>query len=182
MQILTTVFQIVTSFPFGLNIALPDRTGAFLQAMTFVNLSALSAGSPQCYMRFDYIDKVVFVTSAPLVIVAVILLVVFPCHAAYYKYAKKGDYRVLIPRYLSLVIVISYLVLPSVTTTVFGSFTTINIDPEGLAPGTPQYLRNDFSIAADSMRYNFGFTWAVAMIFMYVLRFAVAPSFPTLLP
>jgi len=161
------VFQIVTSFPFSLNIALPASTTKFFQAMTFVNLSPLSVGSPQCYMRFDYVDKLVLVTSAPLVVVAATLFLLL-CHSVYYKVVAKKDYRDLIPRYLRLIVVVTYLVLPSVTTTIFGAFTTVNIDPEGLVPGMPRYLRNDYAIAENTARYSFGFAWAVVMIFVYV--------------
>ena len=55
----------------------------------------------------------------------------------------------------------------SVSTTIFGSFNCTSIDPEKLLPGTPTYLRNDYSISCDSPRYRFGVVWAVVMIFIY---------------
>jgi len=160
------VFQIVTSFRFSLSIPLPPATAQFLKAMSFVNFSALQAGSPQCYTGFDYVNKLLLVTCTPLIVVAVALLL-YLGHGAYYRSIGK-DHRDLIPRYLRFVIVISYLVLPSVTTTIAGSYSTVNIDPEGLVPGTPRYLRNDYSIAQNSTRYKFGFAWATFMIFVYV--------------
>jgi hypothetical protein len=166
-QILTTVFQIVTSFRFSLNIVLPPSAGQLFKAVSFVNFSALSAGSPQCFMTFDYVDKLLLVTCSPLIVVAVAMLLLL-VHSAYYKYVAKLDHRELVPRYLRLIIIISYLVLPSVTTTIAGAFTTVNVDPEGLVPGTPRYLRNDYSIAQNSTRYKFGFAWATFMIFVYV--------------
>jgi hypothetical protein len=54
-----------------------------------------------------------------------------------------------------------------VSTTIFGAFSCTSVDPEGLLPGTPTYLRNDYSISCDSPRYHFGVIWAVAMIFVY---------------
>ena len=85
----------------------------------------------------------------------------------------KKDYRDLIPRYLRLIVVVTYLVLPSVTTTIFGAFTTVNIDPEGLVPGMPRYLRNDYAVAENTARYSFGFAWAVVMIFVYVFVLSI---------
>ena len=50
---------------------------------------------------------------------------------------------------------LSYLVLPSVSTTIFGSFNCVSVDPEHLVPGLPKYLRLDYSISCDSPRWVF---------------------------
>ena len=73
----------------------------------------------------------------------------------------------LIPRYVGFFLVVTYLVLPSVTTTIFGTFNLVNIDPQNLVPGTPLYMRKDFSIANNSNRYFVGLGYAIAMIFVY---------------
>ena len=79
----------------------------------------------------------------------------------------------LVPRYVGLFLVITYLVLPSVTTIIFGTFNLVNIDPQNLAPGTPLYLRNDYSIANNSKRFLLGLGYAIAMIFVYPLAIPV---------
>jgi len=81
-------------------------------------------------------------------------------------------------------------VLPGVTTTLFGMYGCIDIDPDGLVPGTPTYMQNDYrcavvassakcslgcliyptsspSIACNSPRYTFGVIWASVMIVVY---------------
>jgi hypothetical protein len=73
----------------------------------------------------------------------------------------------IITRYLILLFFLTYLVLPSTSTTIFGAITCRSIDPENLVPGTPKYLRNDLSISCSSSRYHFGVHWAIAMIFVY---------------
>jgi hypothetical protein len=74
----------------------------------------------------------------------------------------------IIRRYISVIFLITYLVLPGVTTTIAGAITTINVDPDGTLSGVDvYYLRNDFSIASTSSRYKFGVTWATAMFMVY---------------
>jgi hypothetical protein len=75
--------------------------------------------------------------------------------------------RAVIGQYINFFFLITYLVLPSVTTTCFGAFTCKSIDPDGLMPGTPTYLRLDMSIACNTPRYRFGVYWAIVMIIIY---------------
>ena len=72
-------------------------------------------------------------------------------------------------RYLSLVLYITYLVLPSVTTTIFSAFPRLNVNPSNIQglPFPSEFLAADFSIAYDSPRYWQGVMWAVVMIFIY---------------
>lgn len=70
-------------------------------------------------------------------------------------------------RYMSCFFILTYLVLPSVSTSAFGAFTCTNIDPSGVVPNTPMYLYRDYSIACDSKRYRIGTSWAIATILIY---------------
>jgi hypothetical protein len=75
-----------------------------------------------------------------------------------------------VAKYITFFFLITYLVLPSVTTTIFGAFQCKNIDPDGLLPDTPTYLLLDMSIPCtgpNSGRYQFGVSWAIAMIIVY---------------
>ena len=103
---------------------------------------------------------------APIFLV-VLLLISLMLHLAANR--KEGVERrsQIITRYLTLFFILTYLVLPSTTTTIFGAFTCRSIDPGNIVPGTPQYLRNDLSISCSSSRYYFGVHWAIAMIFVY---------------
>ena len=160
----------MSTFPFALNITFPPKAVAFFRAMSFVNFSALSVGSPQCYTTFDYKSKLLLVTISPLAIFAAMGLVYF-FHRRHYVHLQKTDSKynpeTLISRYVGMVLVITYLVLPSVSTTIFGSFTTTNIDPEGLVPGLPRYLRNDLTIADNSATFYFCQIYAGIMIAVY---------------
>jgi hypothetical protein len=46
-------------------------------------------------------------------------------------------------------------------------FNCASVDPDGVDPSLPLYLRRDYSIACDSDRYRVGQGWAIAMIFVY---------------
>ena len=131
-----------------------------------MNFSALSIGSPQCYYKYDYVDKLIFETSTPIIVVA-FMGIAFGFHM---RASRNDDSKLqspLITRYLTLFFLLTYLVLPSATTTIFGAFTCRSIDPGNVLPGTPHFLRNDLSISCSSSRYRLGFRIAVAMIFVY---------------
>ena len=129
-------------------------------------MSAVSIGSPQCYYKYDYIDKLFLQTLAPIAAVALLGIAV-AFHMRINPNMKKEDKAKIIARYLTLFFLLTYLVLPSTTTTIFGAFTCQSIDPDNVMPGTPQYLRNDLSISCSSSRYYLGFYWAIAMILVY---------------
>ena len=79
-------------------------------------------------------------------------------------YMKKSK---VIGKYCSFFFTLTYLVLPAVTTKIFGAISCQSIDPEGIVPNTPKYLRRDLSISCSSSRYIFGRNWAIGMIFVY---------------
>ena len=171
LKILISVYQIIFSFPFALILEFPASTGVFFHVFSSVNLSATTFGSPACYVTsFDYFYRLLLTTLTPIVIFSLVIFVFFPIHLWYYRLIVT-DNTVLIGRYFSCVLLLAYLFLPNVTTTTFGTFNCTNIDPEGLVPGTPTYLRNDYSISCKSSRYSQMNAWAIAMIFVYPVGF-----------
>jgi len=103
-----------------------------LTALTPV--TRLVAGTAACYGRFDYVDRLIFVTSAPLVLIFLIV-VAFALHVTWRRFSKKEDdakgIHSIVSLYFSFVLFITYLVLPSATTSIFGMFPCQNVDPEG---------------------------------------------------
>jgi hypothetical protein len=73
----------------------------------------------------------------------------------------------MITRYFSLFLLVTYLVLPSVTTRIAGVIPTVNIDPDGVTGLHQHYMRNDLSIATNSQRYRFGIIWAAIFLVVY---------------
>ena len=106
-------------------------------------------------------------TIAPLVICALLPLI-FGVHFTYLKRRGK-DFRPIVSHYVSMFLLITYTVLPSVCTTIFGTFSPcLDIDPEGLS-GTHSlmYLPKDLSISCNSSRYYYGIGWASVMLVIY---------------
>lgn len=64
-------------------------------------------------------------------------------------------------------LLLSCIIFPSVTTTIFGMYNCVDIDPNAQIPGTPTYMSQDYSIACNSPRYTFGLVWASVGILVY---------------
>ena len=107
-------------------------------------------------------------TVSPLVICALLPLT-FGIHYTYLK--RRGeDFSPIVSRYVSMFLLITYTVLPSVCTTIFGAFSScLNIDPEGLSGTYSLYLPKDLSISCNSSRYYYGVSWAAVMMIIYPL-------------
>jgi len=134
-----------------------------LASCSFISFAGISAGSPQCFTRFDYIDRLLLSTLTPIIFVA-LLMVTCVFHV---QVTPKHKFKEVIGHYTSCVLLLTYLVLPTVSTFIFGAFGCENVDPSGVVPGMPTYLRHDYSIACDSALYQFGVTLGIAMILVY---------------
>jgi hypothetical protein len=135
-----------------------------------INLSALDVGSPQCQLtrRWNYLDTLLLQTITPLVIVGALLVVLFMRFAAmrrhlatacttgtveYRQYKEK--IRSNVGKFITLMLIITYLVLPPVAVTIAGSFMCLDVDPSRkIAPYHGQYyMFNDLATSCDSDRY-----------------------------
>ena len=160
----------------------PPAVTQLYRALSFVSLVGIKVGDPQCYAprRIDYIDKLVIQTIAPLAIIA-IFGIIGATHVSILKRkltAAAGDdasdesvkrrLSAVIGRYLSVIFLIIYLVLPGVTTTIAGMIPTTNVDPDGIYPDKNYYyMTNDLVTSVNSNRYKFGVIWASVMFFVY---------------
>ena len=80
---------------------------------------------------------------------------------------KKMDQEVTL-LYLNFVLIVSFTILPSVTTTIFTMFLCENVDQNNENSDLPSYyLVADSSIECGSDRFNFGRTIAIIMLFVY---------------
>jgi hypothetical protein len=109
---------------------------------------------------------------APLSVV-IAIAVSYGLHATIFSGQKRGDpewMHKLTAKYITFFFLITYLVLPSITTRIFGAFPCTDINPDKLIADIPSFLRNDMSIACtgpNSGRYRFGVIWASVMILVY---------------
>jgi hypothetical protein len=110
-------------------------------------------------------------TLTPLVVISVLAMMFSTeMFCAYRRRLSLVKVQRQAAKYMNFFFLITYLVLPSVTTTVFGAINCVNIDPDNLMPGTPTFMASDLSIACtgpNKGRYWFGLAWAFAMIGVY---------------
>ena len=80
--------------------------------------------------------------------------------------------------YLTMFFLLTYLVLPTVTQTIFAAFACTSVDPDHVLPGHDheQYLTADLSIKCGTHRYYEGYYWAVGMIFVYPVGVVVSDA------
>lgn len=71
---------------------------------------------------------------------------------------------------VTIVLFVSFLVLPKISVVIFNAFSCVDIDPDNVlseAGKTTSFLRADLTIACNSDRHIFGKRLATAMIFVY---------------
>ena len=90
---------------------LPPNTLSHLISTTLLT----PPGSPQCYTRFDYVDRLLMTTLTPLAIEA-LLGVCFVLHVAWRRRkgwrADESDFHAIVSTYVAFFLVVTYLILP----------------------------------------------------------------------
>jgi hypothetical protein len=76
-------------------------------------------------------------------------------------------------QYLTVFLIVSYLVLPGISSVLFRFFPCEDVDPENVVPGNQVYMRVDYSISCNSDRRQFGLVWVILMIFVYPIGILV---------
>ena len=124
-------FQIVTQMPNVLSISLPTVYSGFLSGLWFVNLNFTDLFALGCIMHDDFHSRLLFITLTPYVVLGACIGTIQVCQFVAYRlnpsnprYTKQQatDHRV-----VSLLI-ISFLVFTSVSTTVFQNFVCESFD------------------------------------------------------
>ena len=103
----SSLSQIYCQLPDTLQLKFPGSTTKVFSALSFVNLSSISAGSPQCYTSFDYVDKLLMTTLTPICI-EIVVCICFLAHVAYKSRAgwHPGDFGAIVSTYVSFFIVV----------------------------------------------------------------------------
>jgi hypothetical protein len=126
----------------------------------------MSIGSPECFTRFDYIDKLVSQSLAPLFI-SCLIPVVFFIEVTVRHVDDTQARSIIFSRYITCFFILTYVVLPSISIRIFGTFSCVTIDPDGTNENEVLYMKNELSVACNSHRYYFGFAYALSMILVY---------------
>ena len=178
IKVLTSTFQIVSACGSVLQIKMPSSFTKFVQFLKLFNLNIMSILPLSCTFSIDYIDYMLFSTLWPLIFAALLfislqLLILRHRLAVAKSESKRAGYkfekiqRKLKVRYFLVFLLLTYFILPSITTDIFAMFPCMDVNSENDGSQDRYYLVADMSISCTSDRYYFGVTYAVVFIFVY---------------
>ena len=178
-KVITSTFQIVSASSSVLQIKMPESFTSFIQALKVFDFNIISIMPFSCVSPTDYVDTLMFSTLWPLMFGA-LLFIIFVGHFLWERRTvlKSNDkkkigllmYRLsarLRVKYFTLFLLLTYFILPSVTTSIFAMFPCINVDPDAVDDLDDYYLIADTSISCTSPRYFLGVTYAAIFILIY---------------
>jgi hypothetical protein len=96
-----------------------------------------------------------------------ILFMILAVHLVVIRRASAGEREMVVSRYFTVFLLLTYVVLPGVTISIFGAFQCMNIDPDRVIATDSVYMLRDLGVSCSSARYQFGVNWAITMIFVY---------------
>jgi hypothetical protein len=176
---LITLFQILTAFPSILSTTFPNIYYQLTSAFNVFNVgNILTDLGLVCSFEFDYISTVILATMLP-VFFSLALYTIQRIHCYYVLNQYSPVFReaanvfsridVLKSTYLYVFLFFTYLILPGVSTVLFGMLKPCtDVDPDNVNEGQSYlYLEADLSIHCEGSRYNFGVAWAAVGCFIY---------------
>ena len=176
---LVTLFQILSAFSSVLSTTFPTIYHRLTSWFNILNLGALleDLGLVCSFKHFDYINTVVAVTVTPILMSGALYTIQrIHCYFVFYQYSSTfrviantaGRIEVLKSTYLYVFLFFTYLILPGVSTVLFGMLKPCtDVDPGAVEGGGHNYLEADLSIRCEGSRYHFGVTWAILGCFVY---------------
>ena len=152
-----------TSLPRTIQITYPSSFSEFLDGLNFIQLDFMRIMPLSCVLNIDYVNNLIFITMAPIILLIVVglafLLQLFVvkrelrrsiCHeddsesrdAAVFKLASQIHEEALRirRRFIYIFLLLTYLILPTVTTTIFRMFPCQNVDPSDEGGTSNYYL------------------------------------------
>ena len=177
VKIIVSTFQVISNTSKVMNVTLPNPFASFSTGLLFFNV-AISVLPLGCMGTYNFVDTILWATLFPIGI-AFLLLVCFCCEFLYIRHKiqksttrKKGMKRKAFDatksKYLNYFFFLSYLVLPSVTTTLFQWFICDNVDPNNEDKDQYDlYLVADMAISCQTTYYNNWSLYVALMILIY---------------
>jgi len=175
-KIVVTTYQIVSTIPFTTGATFPTIFMSFVNAIRVVNLNFSAAIPMSCSQTYTFVDRLIFATVMPICL-SVMIVVVGLAHRAVVaatttttlsEQDREEKLSHLVSSYLTIFFYLTYLILPSVTTTIFRTFLCTNLDPNGEDDADSDwYLTADMNISCTSDYYYNGVYYAIAMLFVY---------------
>lgn len=179
LKIVVATFQVVLSTATVCHVTLPAAFTRFTEGLTFLNLNFAHLFPVSCAIKLDYMGILLVATVGPLIVtgllvVCLLLESVVWTGKVYGKSLSKEEKTFqlmrMAVRYLDYWFYLTYLILPSVSTTIFQAFICTDIDPNNEYPGENKYyLTADMSISCQSDYYRSWRVYAAFMILVYPL-------------
>jgi len=159
IKILIVVWQILTQFTSVANVTYPEVYQRFLDSVNVLNFDALWIPSVGCIIDVDFHDRLLMATIFPIVVLA-LLVVTFTLAKCRNKGSEEALEKVR-ERHMSMVLLVTFLVYSSVSSTIFQTFACEELD-DG-----KDYLRVDYRIECDSSKHQAFQIFSGVMIFVY---------------
>ncbi|GMH86770.1 hypothetical protein TL16_g10649 [Triparma laevis f. inornata] len=150
LKIIFAGVQITASLPFvAPTVSLPESFKAVSKAAQIFNFNLFSFISTGCWLAdFNFYDSLLGTTLLIMIVVSVLVFV-----GAMNKEIRSWTY--------TSAIAITYLTLPTITTTIFGVFPCDELDDES------SFLRRDYSISCKSSDRAFWIVYGVLMVLVF---------------
>ena len=179
LKIIIATYQVVISAAEVLDVTLPQAYTRFTNALNFVNLNVLQLFPLGCKIDIGFIKKLLWNTLAPfglLVIIGIAYLI--ERGILLHQYDDPNDRKsfggTLRSRYLNYIFYLTYLILPSVTTTIFQLYVCKDADPSKEDNDNhDSFLVADVSISCQTEYYE---NWKIYGYFM-ILLYPIGISF-----
>jgi hypothetical protein len=114
---------------------LPSAFTGFVSGISVVNLNLAKALPIGCIRPYTFIDQLVATTLFPILLTGLIYALFLLENLCVTRYihsteTRKHKLNLIFNKYLNYFFYLTYLVLPSVTTTIFQIFICTNVDPD----------------------------------------------------
>ena len=173
VKIIVATFQVVISTADVFDVNLPLSYTSFARLFNFTNPSSVTMLPIACWMRFNFIHKLLWATLTPF---GVLFLLIVAASVEYGLEKRKHEdpvkskevFNSIKSRYMNYIFYLTYLVLPSVTTTIFQLFVCRNVDPQHEDSNDyDSYLVADVKISCNSSYYKSWLVYGYLMILVY---------------
>eukprot|EP00953_Heterococcus_sp_UTEX-ZZ885_P030846 16257-Heterococcus_DN1.PRE.3 len=166
-KVAITSTQILGAMQSVFSIQFPPLMAKALDIGNFVNLSFMSALSIGCVGSFNFYSELLFKTITPLIIAAVLLGAYVAVKHIPKLTSTPTTRATVLDRITGAFLVLTYTVLPGVSTSIFQAFSCEQFD-DGSA-----WLRIDYSISCDASRYSGVVAYAATMMVIYPIGIPV---------
>lgn len=182
VKIIIATFQILSVSLQSFQVSMPGSYTRFISGMDILMIDMINVVPVGCIKRLNYVDTLVIKTLFPPCFVGLLFVCfmieltirnknLLKLHISDHRQLK-AQLLVLIRnlkfKYMSAVLLFSYLYLPGLTVAIFQTFICQDIDPGNITSNNGDYyLTADYSLNCNSPTVKFARVWAGFMIVIY---------------